>query len=106
AALAGGLLTYDKASREGRISWVPGLLGAAASLLHPWQGEALIALIVASEVVLWRTRPVTRTRVWQAVLSIGLTALPLLYYVILTRADVAWHLARESSKHSFPLDAI
>ena len=106
AALAGGLLTYDKASREGRISWVPGLLGVAASLLHPWQGEALIALIVASELVLWRTRPVTRSRVWLAVVSIGLTALPLLYYVILTRADMAWHLARESSKHSFPLDAI
>ncbi len=106
AALVGGLLTYDKASREGRISWLPGLLGAAASLLHPWQGEALIALIVAGEVVLWRTRPVTRSRVGLAALSIGLTALPLLYYVILTRADLTWHLARESSKHSFPLDAI
>ena len=42
----------------------------------------------------------------QAALTIGLTGAPLLYYVILTRADLAWHLARESSKHSFPLGSI
>jgi hypothetical protein len=106
AALVGALLTYDRASGDERISWLPGLLGAAASLLHPWQGEALIALLVAGEVVLWRTRPLTRSRGWLAVVTIGLTALPLLYYVILTRADLAWHLARESSKHSFPFGAI
>jgi hypothetical protein len=106
AALVGGLLTYDRAAGDGRISCLPGLLGATASLLHPWQGEALIALVVASELVLWRTRPLTRQRIWLALLTIGLTALPLLYYVILTRADPSWHLARGASKHHFPLGSI
>jgi hypothetical protein len=106
AALVGGLLTYDRASREARISWLPGLLGAAASLLHPWQGEALIALVIAGELVTLRARPITRSRIWLAVVTLGLTGLPLLYYVILTRSDLAWHLARESSKHSFPLGSI
>jgi hypothetical protein len=106
AALVGALLSYDSALRQGAISWWPGVLGATASLLHPWQGEALIALVIAGELVLWRTRPITRPRLWLAVVTIGLTAAPLLYYVILTRADLSWHLAREASKHSFPLGSI
>ncbi len=106
AAMVGGLLTHDRALRERRIAWLPGVLGAVASLLHPWQGEALILLVIAGELVLWRTAPITRQRFVQAALTIGLTGAPLLYYVILTRADLAWHLAREASKHSFPLGSI
>ncbi len=106
AALVGGLLTYDRALREGRISWVPGLLGASASLLHPWQGEALIVLVIMGELVVARARPVTRPRLGLAALTIVLTGAPLLYYVILTRADPVWHLARLASKHSFHLGAI
>jgi hypothetical protein len=106
AALVGGLLTYSSALRERRISWLPGLLGAAASLLHPWQGEALIVLVIVSELVVGRAQPITRRRVGLAALTIGLTGAPLLYYVILTRADLVWHLAREASKHSFPLGSI
>ncbi len=106
AALVGGLLTYSRALDERRISWLPGLLGATASLLHPWQGEALIVLVIVAELVVGRARPVTRRRLGLAALTIGLTGAPLLYYVILTRADLAWHLAREASKHSFPLGSI
>ena len=106
AALVGGLLTYDRALREQRIAWMPGVLGAIASLLHPWQGEALILLVIAGELVVWRSRPVTRRRVGLSALTIALTGAPLLYYVILTRADLAWHLAREASKHHFPLGSI
>jgi hypothetical protein len=106
AALVGGLLAYSSALRERRISWLPGLLGAAASLLHPWQGEALIVLVIVAELAVGRAQPITRRRVGLAGLTIGLTAAPLLYYVILTRADPVWHLAREASKHSFPLGSI
>jgi hypothetical protein len=106
AGLVGGLLTHDQAMRTQRIAWLPGVLGAIASLLHPWQGEALILLVITGELVVWRSRPVTRKRIAQAALTIGLTGAPLLYYVILTRADLAWHLAREASKHSFPLGSI
>jgi hypothetical protein len=106
AALAGALVTHERASREGAISWLPGLLGATASLLHPWQGEALIVLVIAGELILWRVRPITRSRIWLALVTVGLTAAPLLYYVILTRADLSWQLARGAGNHSFPLGSI
>jgi hypothetical protein len=106
AAMVGGLLTYDRALRQGRVSWLPGLLGAIASLLHPWQGEALIVLVIAGELVIGLTRPITRQRIWLMVVTLGLTGIPLLYYVILTRADLSWHLAQLASKHSFPLGSI
>jgi hypothetical protein len=105
AAMAGALLTYDRARTGDRIRWAPGLLGAAASLLHPWQGELLIILIVGGELIIGfgRRRAFTPRRLLQAGVAIGVTALPLLYYVILTRVDLSWHLARGASKHSFPL---
>ncbi len=40
------------------------------------------------------------------VLTIGLTALPLLYYAVLGHIDLSWELARDASKHAFPLLAI
>jgi hypothetical protein len=106
AAMVGGLLTHDRAGREQRILWMPGVLGAVASLLHPWQGEALIVLVLGGELVVGLSRPLTRRRLVQVVVTIGLTAAPLLYYVILTRVDLAWHLAREAGMHSFPLGSI
>jgi hypothetical protein len=106
AAMVGGLLAHDRASREGRIAWTPGLLGALASLLHPWQGEALIALVLVGEGFMALSQPLTRRRVGLTALTVGLTAAPLVYYVILTHADLAWHLARAAGKHSFPLGSI
>ncbi|HEY1511727.1 MAG TPA: hypothetical protein VGF93_22160 [Solirubrobacteraceae bacterium] len=106
AAMVGGLLTYDTALRNRRLAWMPGVLGAIASLLHPWQGEALILLVIASELIVGLRQPITRSRLGLAAVTIGLTGAPLLYYVILTRADLAWHLARQASKHSFPLGSI
>ena len=49
AALAGGLLTYDGVAR-GPDQLGPRPARRGASLLHPWQGEALIVL-VAGELV-------------------------------------------------------
>ena len=106
AAMVGGLLTHDRASRQDRIAWTPGLLGATASLLHPWQGEALIALVLVGEGFMALSQPLTRRRVGLTALTVGLTAAPLIYYVILTHADLAWHLARQAGKHSFPLGSI
>jgi hypothetical protein len=106
AAMVGGLLGHDRASRDGRIDWTPGLLGALASLLHPWQGEALIALVLVGEGFMALSQPLTRRRIALTALTVGLTAAPLVYYVILTHADLAWHLARAAGKHSFPLGSI
>jgi hypothetical protein len=106
AAMVGALLTYDSALRAGALRWLPGLLGMIASLLHPWQGEALIMLVILGELVVALRQPITRARIGLAAVTVGLTGAPLLYYVILTRTDLSWHLARQAGKHSFPLGSI
>ena len=52
AAMVAALVAYGDARVRGRRLWLPGLLGAVASALHPWNGEVLIALIVVGEAVL------------------------------------------------------
>jgi hypothetical protein len=52
AAMVAALVAYGDARANGRRIWLPGVLGAVASLLHPWNGELLIGLIVAGEAVL------------------------------------------------------
>jgi hypothetical protein len=49
---------------------------------------------------------VSRERIGRFALTVILTGLPLLYYVLLGRADLSWRLAREASHHSFPLWSI
>ena len=52
AAMVAALVAYGDARVTGRRLWLPGLLGALASSLHPWNGELLIGLILAAEAVL------------------------------------------------------
>ena len=54
-----GVATTASAT-PGGSGCVPGLLGAGASLLHPWHGELLILVIVGGEAFMWaltRERP-------------------------------------------------
>jgi hypothetical protein len=113
AALIFALLGYDTARRAGRVAWGPGLLGALAGILHPWQGELLVVVLVCVELFSSETRAVLRDglsarRLWTelssprirlAAVSIGGTLLPLLYYVALDKLDVSWALGRTASKH-------
>jgi hypothetical protein len=55
AAMVAALVAYGDARTTGRRLWLPGLLGLVASTLHPWNGELLIALIVAAEAVMLLT---------------------------------------------------
>jgi hypothetical protein len=99
------LLRYDRARTAASFSLVPGLLGALASALHPWQGELLVLLLLCTEAVYWRE--LVRTRQFALPLvTIGLTTSPLLYYLLLGHLDLSWKLARDSSKHAFPFSAI
>ncbi len=106
AAMTAALVAYDSARSAGRTSWIPGLLGALASLLHPWHGELLMLVVVGGELVMWRTTEPLRRRLRLPALTLVLSGLPLLYYAILGRTDLSWRLAREASKHSFPLWSI
>jgi hypothetical protein len=102
AAILFALLRYDQARAEGRLAWAPGLLGALASALHPWQGELLVGL---AEAIRWRELARSR-RFALPLVTMGLTAAPLVYYFLLGRLDVSWSLAQQASKHAFPLSAI
>ncbi len=100
-----GLLGYERARARRRIVWLPGILGAVAATLHPWQGELMILVVAGAELVRWREnlRWIRRSqwRVLLPVLTITLIAAPLIYYDLLGHLDLSWNLARQASKHTF-----
>jgi hypothetical protein len=100
ALIVFALIGYDRARGEGRLTWIPGVLGGVASTLHPWQGETLILILVLAELIRWREH-----RTWRSlglpVLTLVLTGTPLIYYLLLGHLDLSWSLARGASKHSF-----
>jgi hypothetical protein len=111
AAMLFALFAYERArarvaagSRAGL--WAPGLLGGLASLVHPWQGELLILIVVGAELTQWHRDRRTPRRVALPLLTVAGTGIPLAYYAILGRLDLSWHLARVASKHSFSLTTI
>ncbi|MGO9960119.1 MAG: hypothetical protein ACLP50_29775 [Solirubrobacteraceae bacterium] len=111
ALIVFGLLRYDRARGAARLDWRPGLLGAVAGTLHPWQGEIMIMIIVGAELVRWRDlRLWWQTRQWRRlglpVLTLAIAGLPLIYYVLLGKLDINWSLAREASKHAFSFATI
>jgi hypothetical protein len=97
------LISYDRARARGSRIWLPGLLGGLASLLHPWQGELLIVIVVGAELVRWRDGERDLERLRLPGLTVLATGMALLYYLILGRADPSWGLARVASKHTFSI---
>jgi len=121
AAAVFAQLAYGRARLESRFSWWPGVLGALASSMHPWQGEVFLLILVGVEltdrrlrVVLWAARrglfsPRTALgspRLRLFLVTVGLTLLPLVYYAALDKFDPSWGLGRDASKHAFPFSAI
>lgn len=120
AAMIYALLSYASARRAGRMAWAPGLLGVLAGILHPWQGEVLVVILVGVELAapeMWAalrrlldTRDVRgalgSSRLQLAVVSIAGALLPLLYYAALDKLDISWGLGRLASKHTMPGSAI
>jgi hypothetical protein len=106
AAMVASILRYDRARTEGTLAWWPGVLGAIASLLHPWNGALLVAAVLGAELILPRRRPVSRSQLALPVLTMALTVLPLAYYVLLGRTDPSWRFAQAASKHFYPLSSI
>ncbi|MEA2159036.1 MAG: hypothetical protein QOD66_1416 [Solirubrobacteraceae bacterium] len=101
AAIVAALVAYGRARDRQRLSYIPALLGALASMLHPWQGELLILILIGAEMALWRRRG--RPALALPVLTLIGTGLPLLYYLVLGHLDLSWQLARQASKHSFSI---
>ena len=101
AAMVWALVSYDDARAAGRRVWLPGVLGGMSSLLHPWNGELLIALVVAAELVMLAGRRYGREHIRLTATTLIVTGIPLLYYAILGKADINWKLAQLASKHAF-----
>lgn len=101
AAMVWALVLHDEARITGRRWWRAGALGALASLLHPWNGELLIALVLAAELVMLASRRYQRSDLRLTAATLLGTGVPLLYYAILGKADVNWKLAQLASKHAF-----
>ncbi len=101
------LLSYGRARSTGKLIWLPGLLGGVAALMHPWQGELLGVIVVAVELVLWRNgRRLPARRLAPLLATLVITAIPLLYYMVLGKTDPSWEMARQASKHTFSLGTI
>jgi hypothetical protein len=106
AAMVWALVAYDEARLNAHRWWLPGVLGALSSLLHPWNGELLIFLVLSAEAVMFAVRRYRREYVRLTVATLLGTGVPLLYYAILGKADINWKLAQIASKHTFPFSAI
>jgi hypothetical protein len=100
-AMLYAMIAYDRARAANRIAYLPALLGALSSSLHPWQGEILIVIVIGAELLRLRGEKLTRRRLRLIVVTVLGTALPLLYYFVLGQADPNWGMAREASRHSF-----
>jgi hypothetical protein len=101
ALMVWALVAYDDARGTDRRVWLPGALGAMASLLHPWNGELLIALIVVAELLMLALRRYGREHFRLTAATLIGTGIPLVYYAILGKADINWKLAQLASKHAF-----
>jgi hypothetical protein len=101
AAMVWSLVAHHDSRCSDRRLWLAGLLGGLASLLHPWNGELLIAMVVAAELVMALSRRYERAHLKLTVATVGGTAIPLVYYAILGKSDLSWKLAQVASKHTF-----
>jgi hypothetical protein len=118
------MLGYGRARSQGRVIWWPGLLGALAATLHPWQGEMMFGCLVLAELARagdsWarlsgaaasapggRLRAAWRDPVLRlAAVTIVLVAIPLLYYFALGHLDPVWKMSQAHAKHAFSSIAV
>jgi hypothetical protein len=112
ACMIFALLCYERARASRRSSWAPGLLGALAGLLHPWQGELLVLVVVGTELLEGvplrgpRRRLRRSPRLSLAARTLLLSGLPLLYYYALGKLNWNWQLGQAAAKHSYAVTPV
>src|SRR5579884_1044954 len=88
AVMLFGLIAYARVRAEADTArrwmvWAPGMLGALASLLHPWNGALMVMMVLGGEALLFgldRRRP---RRLGLVAITVIVTVIPLIYYTIL-----------------------
>jgi hypothetical protein len=103
AAILGAIVAYDRDRARGRVGPWPALLGAVATLVHPWQGVILIAVLTGAEVPGLRERGRVAEVGRRLGPAVAATALPLVYFGVLARADPVWRLSEAAARGSVPL---
>ncbi len=99
AAMVAAIMLYERDRRRGRVSLWPGVLGAVASLLHPWHGELLALVLIGAELTMWRHG--RRGGLALPLVTLLVIGAALVYYAVLGHTDPSWKLARQASKHTF-----
>jgi hypothetical protein len=102
AVMAYALVLYDRARAADRITLWPALLGAFAGLLHPWNDEAFVLVVLGAELAALRGGLPGRRRLALAALTVAGAATSLLYFLALDKLDPTWAMARQGSRHVWP----
>lgn len=95
------LVIYDHNRPTNRVGWLPPVLGALASSVHPWQGGTLVLVLIGAEAIEWRRGESPRIRCLMPTLVA--TVLPAIYFTLLNHLDPSWKLAQTAASGSFPL---
>ena len=95
-----GLLAYER-GRRGQAKWISwaAAAGLFAAWLQPWQGATFAGIVIVGELLLWRSKRERPPLVRPAIVLVA-TALPLVYYALLSRLDDAWKLAGTANSAS------
>ncbi len=91
-----GLLAFELARRDGGRRWlvIAAATGLLVAWLQPWQGATLALILVAASVACdWRDRPALLRSAKLLLPVLAATALPLIYYFVLSKSDPSWALA-------------
>lgn len=97
-AIAVGVMPLALLAYERRRFGVAAGLGLLAAWLQPWQGVTFALVIGAAEAIqVARGRRTLRDAALSLAIPGAATALPLVYYLLLSRLDDAWRLAGEAN---------
>ncbi len=93
------LLLYERARvrvRWARAGWMAMACALLCSWFQPWQGATVAGILLGTELVLWRrTRARPPSLLW---MTLGATALPILYYAALGHFDRGWQVANQANR--------
>jgi hypothetical protein len=95
-----GLLAYER-WREAGGAWLLAAACAAGLLcawLQPWQGATFALVITSAEALGVRHARAARAAAVRLIMPLLATALPLLYYLVLSLTDSAWELAGSANE--------
>ena len=90
------LLAYERGRGDGPVGMLAWAAagGLLCAWLQPWQGITLALVVAAAEALAWRRdRRALSLVARDAVPMLMAVALPLVYYLILSRTDPSWELA-------------